>query len=1190
MRRTFYFLFSLLAILPNFLEAQQAGDFAFVGFNADGDDDFAMVTFVDIPANSTYYFRDSEWNGMAFGADEQVFAWNTGAALIPAGTVIAFNNMSATSTVSIGTIPTNADMGLAASGEAIFVYRATDANATPIIIAAIGNGSEASSFGTLTGTGLVVGASAILLPNGADVGLYKGPRTGLDKNGFLSALNAIATNWDVQDGTGDQHNDGTAPDLPFNLNPFVFGTAGDVTPPTVVSVTVQTAKIWSVRFSEPVNAALALADSNYQIIPTIAIDSLRFSPANNTVFIYQKGMQNGWDYTLSIKNITDTTGNVMAPYTSGRLVFNNTQPKLLFTEIMYNAGDNLDSLEFFEIINAGTTPAVIGGLTVRDVNPTSGAIGQINLVLPDTTLEPNALLLVAPDGDGARNYYNKTFIDLGFIGNALGNGGEALVIKNSEGVVIDSVNYDDAAPWPTAADGTGPSLERKTLTDNSSDGNNWRASTTSINPPFVLPMIFASPGTFTPFVASSVSFAKTHSIFSEGQTNATIVLNIDRAPSESVGAVLRVIPLTAQALPITDTVIVFPAGVLQAQTIRLNIPDNNVPEGDRYFAIQIETVLSGAVGTTKEQIVYIKDNDQPALVPTKEIEFAYASSFAIGEGASAEIVAFDSISQRLFVVNSTQNKLEILNFNGPKNVSKRRTIDMATFGAGLTSVAAHNGLIAASVSNAETANGKVVFFNADGDVVGQVEVGNLPDMVTFTPDGKRVLTANEGQPSNDYTIDPEGSVSVIALPNRIADLKQSDVTTIRFNNFDGQLNELRDAGVRIYGNNATVAKDLEPEYIAVSADNRTAWVTLQENNALAIINLQNLTAEQIVPLGFKDYMEAGNTLDASDRTDSILFANHPVFGIYQPDAIAAFQVNGETFLVTANEGDAREYDALEEEVAFGSAAFPLDSLAFPNRALLKSNFLLGRLNVVNNLGDFDNDGDFDAAYTLGGRSFSIWDSNGNLVYDSGDQLERITAADPTWKGLFNASNENNNFKNRSDNKGPEPEGVTTATINDNVYAFIALERIGGVMVFNVTNPDSAVFVQYVNNRDLGTNEGGDLGPEGIIYLSPERSPNDTAMVVIANEISGTLSFYQISKVVTSTDDIAKKPTSMVAFPNPANNQIFLEREDDYQLFDLQGKIIQTIQRQDVINVSNLSNGIYFVVRKDGAVAKVAVQR
>lgn len=1188
MKKTLYALILCLYAFSFSGYAQQAGDLAFIGFNADGDDDFSIVVLSEIKANDTIYFRDSEWNGTAFGTDEQVFAWFTGSNSIAAGTVVAFNNMSGASTVSVGSIPSNVGMGLSTSDEAIFAYKAKSANATPTLLAAIGNAPN--SFGTLAGTGLTQGATAILLPTGIDIALYIGPRSGLDKGGYLSAFNNISTNWITQDGTGSQHNDGTAPDLPFDITPFTFAI-GDNTSPSVASVTVNSARLWSVRFTEAITARSAQNRNNFLINPSLAIDSIRYVSAGNEVLIYHAEMVDGLDYTIRIDSIADLAGNVLdSAYTSGRLVYNTTRPNLLITEIMYNApADNADSLEFIEIINAGTAPAVLGGLVLRDQNPTSGALGQVDLLMPSQNLAPGEILLVAPDGIGAKNFYQKDFIDLGFAGNALGNGGEALVIRNSLRQVIDSVNYDDAEPWNPAADGQGPSLERKTLSGISSDGNNWRASITLAGT-VAGRTVFASPGSFTPFVASTVAFATTHSIFTEGASTASIGLTINPAPTDTVEVQLVGVDLTAKLgedAVLTSTTVVFPAGSSQALNVALTLPENTTVEPDGYFALRLGNIENGSAGSLKEHLVYIKDNDQPAIKPSKEIELDFAGRYAISSTGTAEIVAHDPASQRLFVVNSTESRLEILDFAGPKSVKSFKSIDMKAYGAGIQSVAVKNGIVAAAVDVANFANGKAVFFNADGDFLAQVEVGNLPDMITFTPDGKRVLTANEGQPSDDYLTDPEGSVSVINLPANIADLQQSDVTTLGFNDFDADLTKLKESGVRIYGPNATVAKDMEPEYIAISEDGATAWVTLQENNAFAIIDLNTLKVIAIVPLGYKDYSLPANSLDASDRTTGVVFANFPVFGMYQPDAIASFKVSDQTYLITANEGDAREYAALEEEESF--ANLPLDTLAFPNADILKSTIALGRLNVVNTLGDKDGDGDFDAAYTLGGRSFSIWNAAGKQVYDSGSELERITATDSTYGSIFNASNENNNFKNRSDNKGPEPEGVTVANIRGNVYAFIALERIGGVMVYNVSDPTKPVFVQYVNSRDLGPNEGGDLGPEGIIYLTPDASPNDTALVVVANEISGTLSFFTIPDITT---DVAGKLTTgrnLIVFPNPAHDRLYVEQTDDYRMLDMQGREVLRTIKQNSIDVSTFARGMYLLVRSDGAVARISLK-
>ena len=248
-------------------------------------------------------------------------------------------------------------------------------------------------------------------------------------------------------------------------------------------------------------------------------------------------------------------------------------------------------------------------------------------------------------------------------------------------------------------------------------------------------------------------------------------------------------------------------------------------------------------------------------------------------------------------------------------------------------------------------------------------------------------------------------------------------------------------------------------------------------------------------------------LDASDRDSKINIRDWPVYGMYEPDSIAAYDdVKGRTFLITANEGDARDWPGYSEEARISS--LNLDPTAFPNATTLKNNANLGRLNVTTSMGDADGDGDYDALFTLGGRSFSIWSASGEQVYDSGSQFERITAyADPAH---FNASNDNVNFDDRSDNKGPEPEGVAVGKIDDRTYAFIGLERVGGLMLYDVTDPTAPFFVDYLNNRNFAAGTG-DAGPEGVHFISARESPNGQPLVAVANEISGTVTLYAVKK-------------------------------------------------------------------------------
>jgi hypothetical protein len=256
-------------------------------------------------------------------------------------------------------------------------------------------------------------------------------------------------------------------------------------------------------------------------------------------------------------------------------------------------------------------------------------------------------------------------------------------------------------------------------------------------------------------------------------------------------------------------------------------------------------------------------------------------------------------------------------------------------------------------------------------------------------------------------------------------------------------------------------------------------------------------------------------LDGSDRdgpgnSGRINIRPWPVFGMYQPDAIDTYRVRGRTYFVTANEGDARaDWPGLNEESRISSGSIVLDPVAFPNAALLKNDDGIGRLNVTNKMGDTDGDGDYDQLYTLGGRSFSIWSSDGTQVYDSGSALERITSI--ALPARFNAGHDDPAFDNRSDNKGPEPEGLAIGRIGANTYAFVGLERIGGIATFDISSPYAPQFINYTNSRSFGTPETGDLGPEGVLFVPAEDSPTHEPLLFVTSEVSNTVSAYSLQK-------------------------------------------------------------------------------
>ncbi|MCA8938517.1 MAG: choice-of-anchor I family protein, partial [Planctomycetes bacterium] len=498
----------------------------------------------------------------------------------------------------------------------------------------------------------------------------------------------------------------------------------------------------------------------------------------------------------------------------------------------------------------------------------------------------------------------------------------------------------------------------------------------------------------------------------------------------------------------------------------------------------------------------------------------------IFDAGVAEISAYDALSKRLFVVNGNDDRIDVLSLANPSQPSFETSLNIqVNNGAAANSVATFNGIVAVAVEQQNKQdNGQVLFFNASTlQMVGGVSVGALPDMVTFSPDGKYVVTANEGEPIDDYTVDPEGSISVITLPSDISTITQNAVRTAGFAGFNGMINELRTAGVRIFGPNATVAQDLEPEYVAINAESTTAWVSLQENNAFAIVDLASATVTSVKALGYKDHSKTGHGLDASDRdapgTENGFRSNittWPVWGMYQPDTIAAYSVNGATYIVSANEGDARAYGGFDEEARV--SGLNLDPVDFP--VVADSGFepqlneQMGRLRTTSASGDLDGDNMHDVIYSFGARSFSIWDAEGNLVWDSGDFLERYIHIN--YPDAYNINDDVIESEARSDDKGVEPEALTVANFNGRWFAFVGLERQGGIFVFDITNPQAPRFVQYTTNRNLTPGLdceanlaiAGDIAPEGLIWIKASDSPlAGIPLVVVSNEVSGSVTIY-----------------------------------------------------------------------------------
>lgn len=522
--------------------------------------------------------------------------------------------------------------------------------------------------------------------------------------------------------------------------------------------------------------------------------------------------------------------------------------------------------------------------------------------------------------------------------------------------------------------------------------------------------------------------------------------------------------------------------------------------------------------------------------------------------SAAEIVNYDACTDKLYVVNAQAKRVDVLSLNESSAPSQTDFIDLTDAGtsAGIeigaaNSVAVFNGLVAVAIeNNNKQEDGLIALYRSDDlSLITTFKTGALPDMVGFSKDGRYIATANEGEPNSDYSIDPEGSVTLVDLSKGI---NNADVTQIGFGEFDGVRSDELPKAVRISGPNASIVQDLEPEYLTF-ADNGKIYVALQENNAMAIIDPQSQSVEKIVALGEKSW--SNSKLDASNK-DKIIgnLKSYPqLVGLYMPDTLDSYSVNGKTYIVSANEGDGREYGFKTTQAECDQAGFMWDEDDYQGTpdytnvkgsclshidevrgkklkvttdhllaGALKDNKQLARLKVIKPNHTLNAEENVQA---FGARSFSIWNENGELVFDSGDDFATVALLNEGKH--FNSTNDSNSSgDDRSDDKGIEPEAIEVAKINGRYYAFIGLERQGGIMVYDITEPKQAQFLHYVNHRDYTqpvctlvedgecandtyNPKAGDLAPESINYFAR----NGQHFIAVGNEVSGTTSVFRI---------------------------------------------------------------------------------
>ncbi|UOQ86752.1 choice-of-anchor I family protein [Gracilibacillus salinarum] len=538
-------------------------------------------------------------------------------------------------------------------------------------------------------------------------------------------------------------------------------------------------------------------------------------------------------------------------------------------------------------------------------------------------------------------------------------------------------------------------------------------------------------------------------------------------------------------------------------------------------------IISPVITSAASNITYHTESDESLAV---ELLGRYSSGAEIDDGGT-EIVAYDPHTAKAYSVNGSAKTLDIIDLSvlaqGDTEIPLEKQIKLSDFGVNagdLTSVAIdpESRFIAIAVpAENKVDNGNVVIMSTDGDVLTTVEVGALPDMVTVTPDGNHLLVANEAEPSEDYSVNPEGSVTIIDVSEGVTQGAVLPTKTASFSN------EIVEEGVRKVHPDSTYAQDLEPEYIVVDDASNYAYVVLQEDNAMAKLNIETGEFVTVKSLGYKDFSAGDNKLDASDKEDKINMRNWPVLSMYQPDGMDLIEMNGKSYILTANEGDAQDWDGFSEEARVEDL---VEDDAYQLNADLYQGYTQKELDQMVEEGLFDKeqlgrlgtstshpvneDGKYEAIYGYGARSFSVWDAETlELVYDSGSEFEEKVAQ--FMPEYFHSNNDEDSFESRSDDKGVEPESVITGEVAGTTYAFVGLERQGGIMVYDMTNPASPSFDSYFSSRtfqglDAEVDEAsGDVAPEGLTFIKAEDSPTNEPILLAAHEVSGTIAAYEL---------------------------------------------------------------------------------
>ena len=568
----------------------------------------------------------------------------------------------------------------------------------------------------------------------------------------------------------------------------------------------------------------------------------------------------------------------------------------------------------------------------------------------------------------------------------------------------------------------------------------------------------------------------------------------------------------------------------------------------------------------------------------QNLPFVKAHTLKVGgfnTGATGQI-SYDYTTNQLYSVNQEKLGFDIIDYTDIFKPNFIQTVDVSGFINNIRSIESANGFVfVAGDGSSPQLPGKLLIYTSNGVYRKQFTLGVTPDRMKFSPDNITLVIANEGIPDSSYTTDPAGSVNIINTSSGINFLTQADVKTVDFTLLD---TTAYDPLIHIYNNaGQSPSQDLEPEAIAISPDNKKAYVVLQENNALAIIDLFSASLDTIFGLGYFDF--GVYTLDASDVASQVNLASYPrLYGMHQPSDIEMFEDNGEYYLMTANQGAPRKYQGYDETVRVKNQ--PVDPSKFSNLQPLLQDTLLGRLNITSAFGDMNGDGLHDSLLFFGSRSFSILDSSGALNNSSADELALYIS--PFYDSIFNSSADNNaSRKLRSDDMGTEPSAIAIGEVDGTRCYFIGLHQMGGIVIYfgSGSNPGWESY-NLDRNFSVPANDpmAGDLGPTDLEFVPANRTTLGIAQLFVANRVSGTISVYQIGMGIGISE--WEKNENQGAYPNPGEGVYYLGKKSNYRVYDQQGRLVDEFRETDRVNISGQSTGIYVIINADGSSIKV----